>query len=131
MVFPNDGFQRFYRARLRSDESTGRGVIRVQQLALDSLLDILPRVDFVKCDVEGAEMLVLIGGEKLLTTRRPNILLEIQSRPGGFAHEPQDVFDWLGKRGWHSYYLREGRLHPTKGIATDNPGPNYVFLRTC
>ena len=130
MVFPNDGFRRFYRAHLRSDESTGKAVIRVQQLALDSLLDILPRVDFVKCDVEGAEMLVLIGGEKLLTTRRPNILLEIQSRPGGFAHEPQDVFDWLGERGWHGYYLREGRLHPTTGIATDNPVPNYVFLRT-
>lgn len=130
IVLPDGGFQSFYRAHLRSDDSHSKTIIRVQQLALDSLLDILPRVDFIKCDVEGAEMLVLIGAEELLTTRHPRILLEVQSCPQNFAHKPQDVFDWLGMRGWHGYYLREGTLHPTTGIATDNPGPNYVFLKT-
>lgn len=130
IVLPDRGFQGFYRAHLRSGGSPGKAAIRVQQIALDSLLDILPRVDFIKCDVEGAEMLVLIGAEELLTTRHPGLLLEVQSSPRHFAHKPQDVFDWLGTRGWSGYYLREGSLHPTTGIATDNPGPNYVFLKT-
>lgn len=130
IVLPDRGFQSFYRAHLGSDDSDCKAVIRVQQLALDSLLDILPRVDFIKCDVEGAEMLVLIGAEELLTTRHPRILLEVQSHPQNFAHQPQDVFDWLGVRGWHGYYLRGGSLHPCTGIAADNPGPNYVFLRS-
>jgi FkbM family methyltransferase len=129
IVLPDRGFQSFYRAHLKSGDSESEAVIRVPQVALDSLLDILPRVDFIKCDVEGAEMLVLMGAEELLTTRHPKILLEVQNCPRGFAHKPQDVFDWLGMRGWHSYYLREGRLHSTGGIATDNPGPNYVFLK--
>lgn len=131
IVLPDRGYQGFYRAHLRSDDDAlGKAGIRVQQIALDSLVDILPRVDFIKCDVEGAEMLVLRGAEELLTTRKPTILMEVQSGRSNLAHRPQDVFDWLGTRGWHGYYVQERTLRATTGIAADNAGPNYVFLRS-
>lgn len=41
------------------------------------------RVDFVKCDIEGAEMLMLRGARELLRVHRPLLVLEIN--PGALA----------------------------------------------
>jgi len=40
----------------------------------------VPEPDFVKIDVECAEMLVLAGARQLLRERRPNLLIEVHSR---------------------------------------------------
>ena len=65
-------------------ESTQMGGIRETQLvptvSLDWLLDYFPSPDFIKIDVEGAELKVLIGAEKILTNIRPVILCEINKQ---------------------------------------------------
>ncbi|WP_163616436.1 FkbM family methyltransferase, partial [Klebsiella pneumoniae] len=45
---------------------------------LDDVIDrcALPRIDFVKIDVEGAEVGVLKGARKVLMSSRPLLLLE-------------------------------------------------------
>jgi FkbM family methyltransferase len=50
---------------------------QVQLVRLDSSVQPSDRVDLVKIDVEGAEMLVLRGMTRLLEAQRPSIILEL------------------------------------------------------
>lgn len=61
----------------RSQMGGVREVLLVPTLSLDLLLDHLPAPDFVKIDVEGAELSVLKGATRLLQTVRPRFYVEI------------------------------------------------------
>jgi FkbM family methyltransferase len=56
----------------------GHEVQKVPAHALDEILD-LPRCDFIKIDVEGAEPLVIAGAAEALTRTHPIILSEIHT----------------------------------------------------
>ncbi|HXG06322.1 MAG TPA: FkbM family methyltransferase, partial [Nitrososphaera sp.] len=51
----------------------------VEVMTLDSFWKqkIVPRIDFIKCDVEGGELEVIRGGLELLSLQRPGWLLEV------------------------------------------------------
>jgi FkbM family methyltransferase len=53
--------------------------IRVQATSLDDFLQTSPAPDFLKCDVEGAEVAVFSGAKRLLKEIRPIVLCEIHS----------------------------------------------------
>ena len=73
MHVPTDGFYGgFYLARL--DEI---GEFAVETTTVDALIaNGAPEPDFIKCDVEGAERLVLAGARSLIARRPPIWLLE-------------------------------------------------------
>jgi FkbM family methyltransferase len=63
------------------------------------------RVDFVKIDVEGAELLVLRGMERTLRQRRPLVFFE--HCPGwmkDFGYGPPDVFAEFRRAGYDSFW---------------------------
>lgn len=51
----------------------------VPSLALDQLLGFCNPPDFIKIDVEGAELLVLDGAKKVLSEVRPKVFIEVNS----------------------------------------------------
>jgi FkbM family methyltransferase len=53
--------------------------IQVDATSLDDFTRTAPAPDFLKCDVEGAEVEVFRGAQRLLTEKRPGILCEIHS----------------------------------------------------
>lgn len=55
------------------------GTIRVSCISLDDYASAGAYPDFVKCDVEGAEVEVFRGAERLLRDKRPMILCEMHS----------------------------------------------------
>jgi FkbM family methyltransferase len=57
----------------------GDGTIQVRATSLDEFTKTQIAPDFLKCDVEGAEVEVFRGAEKLLTEKRPGILCEMHS----------------------------------------------------
>jgi FkbM family methyltransferase len=57
-------------------EGAANGTIEVPCATLDDMAKRLPRPDLVKIDVEGAELDVLLGGERLLAAERPNLIVE-------------------------------------------------------
>lgn len=68
------------------DRGTGRFVVGADRdatprkcVALDDFIADHPGPDAIKCDVEGAEVEVLRGAEKLIRSRRPCILAEMHS----------------------------------------------------
>jgi len=61
----------------RSQMGGVRERVLVPTLTLDSIAGSQPSPDFVKIDVEGAELDVLLGAQSLLATRRPTLYIEI------------------------------------------------------
>ena len=61
----------------RSQMGGVREVVLVPTLPLDVLLDALSPPDFIKIDVEGAELAVLQGAERLLCEARPSVYIEV------------------------------------------------------
>ena len=53
--------------------------IQVDAVSLDKYVETVPAPDFLKCDVEGAEVKVFRGAQRLLTEKRPGILCEMHS----------------------------------------------------
>jgi FkbM family methyltransferase len=91
--------------------------IRVRVARLDDFVrqQNLARVDFVKMDVEGAELSVLKGGVGFLDRRpRPVIFCEVQdlrTRPWGYA--AREIVDFLRQRSF-SWYVpsADGKVLP-------------------
>lgn len=85
----------------RSQMGGTRESVLVPTLSLDCLLQALPAPAFVKIDVEGAELAVLQGGERLLREIRPVCYVEVDETSadavfalfighGYQAHDPAD-----------------------------------------
>jgi FkbM family methyltransferase len=55
------------------------GTIKVEAVSLDDYALAFPAPDFIKCDVEGAEVEVFLGARRLLREKRPIILCEMHS----------------------------------------------------
>jgi FkbM family methyltransferase len=58
-------------------ESGSNDAIQVSAISLDEFVGTPNAPDFVKCDVEGAEVEVFRGANRLLTEKRPGILCEM------------------------------------------------------
>jgi FkbM family methyltransferase len=69
-------------------KSGAQRIIEVPAVALDDFVygQGNPPPDFVKVDVEGAEGKALAGARRLLSERRPELLLEIHGEPGREVH---------------------------------------------
>ncbi|MEU5694845.1 FkbM family methyltransferase [Actinosynnema sp. NPDC020468] len=101
-------------------------VVRTDTLDRFRAANGIDRLDFVKADVEGAELRVLQGGEETLRRFRPKLLLEIEERHvQRFGYHAQDVPDWLAERGYRMNAWRRGAWTPIDRIV---PGiRNYLF----
>jgi FkbM family methyltransferase len=81
----------------RDDDNTR--VLTCQQRRMDALVSdgTLPQPDFIKCDVEGAELLVFKGGEKTLERAdAPLVLFEVnRNASDGFGYGVAGAKDFL------------------------------------
>jgi FkbM family methyltransferase len=85
----------------------------------------LTRVDFIKIDVEGAELHVLRGGARTIETLRPDLLLEIEARHvTRYPYGVQDVARWLTSRGYTMHHWEHG-WQPTTAVCPH--ARNYLF----
>ncbi len=102
--------------------------VPVDVLTLDDLCAqaALDRLDFIKIDVEGAELHVLRGGKNAIAAFRPTMLVEIEARHAErYGYSPEDVSGWVIGQGytmhvWHKRWQQVSEV----GLETRN----YLFL---
>ncbi|MDT7786142.1 MAG: hypothetical protein QOF58_4561 [Pseudonocardiales bacterium] len=86
----------------------------------------ISRLDFVKADVEGAELRVLEGGEETIERFKPALLLEIEERHvERFGYRAQDVADFLTERGYRMTTWTGSQWVPQSRIG--QAARNYLF----
>lgn len=88
----------------------------------------IPRLDFIKCDVEGAEKLVLEGGRQSLARHRPAIYCEISDAYSKrLGYSAKETFDLLGSLGYRAYWTASdhSRIAPVAGY---EKVADYLFL---
>lgn len=75
--------------------------VTVPAVAIDDLLDSLPLIRLVKIDVEGAEMLVARGMERLLQRDKPYLLIEVtDSFLRGLGSNKSELVAFFTVRGY-------------------------------
>lgn len=105
-------------------------VEQVETLTLDAYMDeqAVPRLDFIKCDVEGAELLVLQGAEHALARHRPVVYCELNTHLAArMGYQPERVFDFLSERGYTAFILdAAGEKQAVTGVVAG--ADDYLFL---
>lgn len=92
--------------------------LMVESIPLDSKIDEFGKVDFIKIDVEGMEMEVLLGANEVISKNRP--LLYVEACRG----TENLVRDWVDKNNYHKvrnrhFYGHHWLLEPKEGFGND------------
>ena len=68
---------------------------------LDDFLRDIDQLEFIKMDIEGAELAAMIGASEIISRARPVIHMEI-GPPSleAFGNEPGDIFEFLQRSGY-------------------------------
>lgn len=86
-------------------------------------------VDFVKCDVEGAELFVFRGGMKTLERSKPYIFCELLRKwASKCGYSPNDVIELLSTIGYKCYAYYDERIHYVPQITADTVSTNFFFF---
>ena len=114
------------------DVLSGISSVRIRVTRLDDWLESqkIGQVDFIKLDVEGAELDALKGAERLLNRKpRPVILAEVQDvRTQPWGYPAKEIIQYLASKGYKWLRLREsGTLDELEITANEFEG-NFVAV---
>ena len=86
-------------------------------------------VDFIKCDVEGAELFVFQGGVATLQRQQPVIFTEMLRKwAATFGYHPNDIIALLGSIGYRCFTAQDSRLSPFVAMDENTLETNFFFL---
>jgi FkbM family methyltransferase len=88
------------------------------------------QVDFIRMDIEGAELMALRGALTILDRDRPHILLEIHPAmlQARFGASGEAVLDLFRDRGYRMFALDGDRLEERTTLVPDLPWKDYFFI---
>ena len=86
-------------------------------------------VDFIKCDVEGAELLVFKGAKNTITKFKPIIFSEILRKwSKELGYNANDIFSFFYDIGYKSYTIEGAKLLPFEYMNEDTIATNFFFI---
>jgi FkbM family methyltransferase len=90
------------------------------------------KIDFIKCDVEGAEFLVIKGGNHSIRKFLPILFLElVEDWCNKFNYSISDVLKLLKSIGYNMFEIRGNFLYQVNKITSDKiDNFNFIFLHT-
>lgn len=111
-------------------ESSNDNTEKVKVTTLDKLASEFTskhRVTFVKCDVEGCELMVLKGGKSLLSEYKPVVLCEVQEEfTSRYGCKPRELEDFLGLLGYKIFTAKPEGLVQVERV--ESSMKNYFFV---
>ena len=99
--------------------------------SLDGFVDIIKKPpNFIKVDVEGAELSVIRGGIDVIKKNKPVIYIELLRKWGReFGYHPQEVLDLLFVQGYQCFFSSKAHeLIEIKEIDENTVATNFLFL---
>jgi len=117
-------------ANLREDEETVTEECEVKKL--DDFVSSTPslkRADFIKCDVEGAELFVFKGATETIKKDKPIIFTEMLRKwAAKFNYHPNDIIFFMSKLGYRCFTTDGQNLVPFSLMDESTMETNYFFL---
>ncbi len=102
----------------------------VESTTIDAIVqNLTKRVDFIRMDIEGSEMLALQGGWESIKTFKPHLLIEVHPDllEKQFGSKSQEIYDMFKSLGYAIYHLEGDRLVPSSHLDI-KPWKDYFFL---
>ena len=85
--------------------------------------------EFIKCDVEGAELLVFKGAEETLRKAHPIIFTEMLRKwARRFNYYPNELIGYLSEFGYLCFSIADGKLVPFDTMTDETVETNFFFL---
>ncbi len=90
----------------------------------------IEKVDFIRMDIEGAELKALMGALEILDRDRPHVLLEIHPDmlAARFGASGEAVLDIFRDRGYRMFALNGDRLEERQTLVEGLPWKDYFFI---
>lgn len=89
----------------------------------------LPQVDFIKCDVEGAELMAIKGGINLITKSKPIIFCEMLRKwSAKFGYHPNEIIELLNRLDYKCYTAENEKLNEFQTMDDNTIATNFFFL---
>jgi FkbM family methyltransferase len=86
-------------------------------------------ISFLKCDVEGAELLVIRGGMSTLENQNPIVFMEMLRKwSARFGYHPNETIQLLADIGYKCFFNSSGLLVPMESMTDDCLETNFYFL---
>jgi len=86
-------------------------------------------VDFIKCDVEGAELFVFQGGVQSISKYKPVIFAELLRKwAAKFHYHPNDVIQFLKNFGYRCFTAKDAKLTEFFTMDDKTVENNFFFL---
>jgi FkbM family methyltransferase len=87
------------------------------------------KVDFIKCDVEGAELFVFQGGVATLERHRPIIFTEMLRKwSAKFDYHPNELIELFRRYNYRCFVLSDGKLNEIGEMTDQTSETNFFFL---
>lgn len=100
---------------------------------LDSFVEEyqLKQIDFIKCDVEGAEYRVYQGGINSLEKFKPIVFSEMLRKwSAKFNYHPNDIIALFKELGYQCFVAQAGKLNQIDCVTEQTLETNYFFLHS-
>ena len=112
---------------------TGRSdteVVKCKVKTLDEYInESNEQIDFIKCDVEGAELLVFKGGIDAIKNSKPIVFSEILRKwSQKFNYNPNEIFELFYKLGYLSFTINGSFLESFYKMNESTQETNFFFL---
>lgn len=91
----------------------------------------LQDLDFIKCDVEGAELFAFQGGMETIEKYKPIIFTEMLRKwSAKFNYHPNEIISLFKEIGYTCYYVVDDKLQEIKIMTDDTIETNFFLLHT-
>jgi len=86
-------------------------------------------VDFIKCDVEGAELFAFQGGARTLARDKPIVFSEMLRKwAAKFNYHPNEIINLFNTMGYRCFYVHEQKLKEIFQMTDETTQTNFFFL---
>lgn len=103
--------------------------VTCQLKKLDVIANTLPKVDLIKCDVEGGELHVFEGAINTLEVCKPVIFTEMLRKwCNKFSYHPNTIIELLQKIGYLCHRIKDLKIEDCSEITSETIETNFIFL---